>query len=471
MRRLRTGQRRQKPLPAEPAVTISTRADVLAWLDGRVDFERSPQTGSGTSVFGLTRMRRLLAAIDMPHLRYPAVHVAGTKGKGSTVAMIADILAESGHRVGRYMSPHVHTVEERICVNGRPISAADLVAAFRVVIPAVDVLDQAAARRGGRRPTWFEVVTAAAFVHFSRAGVDIAVLETGLGGRLDATNVANTILSVITSISLDHMAILGPTIGHIAREKAGIIKPGTPVISAALHPDARRVIAATARRRRAPLLQLGRDFQAAVIESAGDDPLAGGEVEVTTNVGRAASRRYRHAMPGRHQAENAAVAVMATRHLDALGHAVPEAAIVRGLATARLPARIERLSSSPLVVIDAAHNVASMESLLDTLAPVLATRQPRVLVFAASNDKQIEEMLAVATGRFDHVVLTRYSTNRRGATLERLLAAAKAADLPKPLSASTPTEALRRAKSLAGRRGVVCIAGSFFLAAELRRGG
>jgi dihydrofolate synthase/folylpolyglutamate synthase len=470
MRRLRTGQRRQKPLPAKPAVAISTRADVLAWLDGRVDFERSPQAGSGRSVFGLTRMRRLLAALDMPHLRYPAVHVAGTKGKGSTVAMLADILRESGHRVGRYMSPHVHTVEERICVNGRPISAADLVAAFRVVIPAVDLLDRAAARRGGRRPTWFEVVTAAAFVHFARAGVDIAVLETGLGGRLDATNVANTILSVITSISLDHMAILGPTIGRIAREKAGIIKPGTPVISGATHQEARRVIAATARRRRAPLVQLGRDFQATAIDSPRGDPLAGGAVEVTTTGGRNAPRRYRHAMPGRHQAENASVAVMAARRLDGLGLRVPEAAVVRGLATARLPARIERLSSSPLVVIDAAHNVASMESLLDTLAPVLTARRPRVLVFAASNDKQIEEMLAVATGRFDHVVLTRYSTNRRGATLERLLAAAKAAGLPRPLTTATPATAVRRAKSLAGRDGVVCIAGSFFLAAELRRG-
>jgi dihydrofolate synthase/folylpolyglutamate synthase len=471
MRRLRNGQRRQKPVPTDPAVPIATRADVLAWLDGRVDFERGPQPGGGTSVFGLTRVRRLLAALDMPHLRYPAVHVAGTKGKGSTVAMIADILAESGHRVGRYMSPHVHTVEERICVNGRPISAADLVAVFRIVIPAVDALDRATARQGGRRPTWFEVVTAAAFVHFARAGVDIAVLETGLGGRLDATNVANTILSVITSISLDHMAILGPTIGRIAKEKAGIIKPGTPVISGAMHPAARRVIAATARRRRASLLQLGRDFQAAAIQADGDDLLAGGQVEVTMTASRDAPRRYRHAMPGRHQADNAAVAVMAARRLDALGHRVPETAIVRGLAAARLPARIERLSSSPLVVIDAAHNVASMESLLDTLAPVLTARRSRVLVFAASNDKQIEEMLARATGLFDHVVLTRYSTNRRGATLERLLAAAKAAGLPKPLTTATPAEALRRARSLAGRRGVVCIAGSFFLATELRRGG
>jgi dihydrofolate synthase/folylpolyglutamate synthase len=456
---------------AKASVGLTTRADVLAWLDRRIDFERAPQARGAKSVFGLARIRRLLAALDMPQRRFPVVHVAGTKGKGSTVAMIADILAESGHRVGRYMSPHVHALEERICVNGRPISAADLLAAFAVVIPAVEQLDLAAARRGVRGPTWFESVTAAAFVHFARAGVDIAVLETGLGGRLDATNVAGTILSVITSISLDHMAILGPTISRIATEKAGIIKRGRPVISGALHPSARRVIAATARRRRAPLLQLGRDFQITVPPASAADVLAGGLMELTTTAEPDGPRQYRYAMPGRHQAENAALAVMAARQLDVMGHRVTEAAIVRGLAKARLPARIERLATNPLVVIDAAHNVASMQSLLDTLAPVLAEKSPRVLVFAASNDKQIEQMLAIARGRFDHVVLTRYATSQRGASLERLVAASRAAGLPEPRIATTPQEAVRQAKSLAGRKGLVCIAGSFFLATELRPGG
>ncbi len=463
--------RKPRRIRASGSSTPATRADVLAWLDRRIDFERAPQARGAKSVFGLARIRRLLAALDMPQRRFPVVHVAGTKGKGSTVAMLADILTESGHRVGRYMSPHVHTLEERICVNGRPISAAELVAAFAAVIPAVERLDLAAARRGARGPTWFESVTAAAFVHFARVGVDIAVLETGLGGRLDATNVAGTILSVITSISLDHMAILGPTIGRIATEKAGIIKRGRPVISGALHPSARRVIAATARRRRAPLLQLERDFQVTVPPASTADSLSGGLMELTTTAEPDQPRRYRHAMPGRHQGENAAVAVMAARRLDTLGYRVTEAAIARGLAQARLPARIERLATSPLVVIDAAHNVASMQSLLDTLAPVLAEKAPRVLVFAASNDKQIEQMLALARGRFDHVVLTRYATNQRGASLERLVAASRAAGLPEPRTAAAPQEALRQAKSLAGRKGIVCIAGSFFLATELRPGG
>lgn len=463
----RAGRRGARP-EGRPAASLS-RDDVLAWLDGRVNFERTPPRPG--QPFGLARMRRLLAEIGRPHHEFPVVHVAGTKGKGSTVAMLAEILAEAGHRVGRYLSPHVHAIEERIAVNGRPITGGELVAAFGEVIPAVECLDRRARKRGGRGPTWFEAVTAAALVHFARARVDIAVLETGLGGRLDATNVTNTILSVITSISLDHMAVLGPTIGRIATEKAGIIKRGRPVISGAVHPAARRVIAATCARRRARLLQLGRDFTAVwVPPAAGDAELSAGGLELT-QPRAGGGRHYRLAMPGRHQADNAALAVMAARELDARGHAVPEAAIGRGLARVQLPARIQRLSTAPLVVVDAAHNVASMRSLVETLAPAFAARRPRVLVFAASGDKQIEEMLAVAAGSFDRVVLTRYETSRRAATIERLTEACRAAGLPRPQVVVPPAAAVAAARSLAGRGGAVCVAGSFFLAAEIGAGG
>jgi dihydrofolate synthase/folylpolyglutamate synthase len=367
------------------------RAAAIAWLDRRLNFERTPPGAAAPAPFGLARMRRLLAAVGKPHERLPIVHVAGTKGKGSTVAMLASILEDAGHRVGRYMSPHVHALEERICVAGRPIAAADLVAAFAEVIPAVERLDATAARRGGRGPTWFEVVTAVALVHFVRAGVEIAVLETGLGGRLDATNVSRPLVSVITSISLDHMAVLGPTISRIAGEKAGIIKRSVPVVSGATHPAARRVIAATAARRRARLLQLGRDFSFVHVADAphGDDT-----VEIAAP--DSAPQRYRLGMTGRHQAENAALAVVAARQLAARGWRVTERAIASGLARTTLPARIERVATHPLTVVDAAHNVASMRALLATLAPALDRHRPRVLVFAASADKQLEEMLPAA---------------------------------------------------------------------------
>jgi len=450
-----------------------TRASALAWLDRRINFERAVPTAAPPGTFGLTRVRRLLAAVGHPHREFPVVHVAGTKGKGSTVAMLAAVLQAAGHRVGRYMSPHVDALEERICVGGRPISAAELVRAFNVVIPAVEKMDRAAVRREGSGPTWFEVLTAVAFVHFARSRVDLAVLETGLGGRLDATNVSIPVLSIITSISLDHMHLLGSTVGRIATEKAGIIKRGCPVISAAIDPAARRVIAATADRRRAPLLQLGRDFEASLLPpNASDspgDPLAPGRVAVTlSSTPSAAPLVYPLAMRGAHQAINASLVVIAARSLNARGIHVPDRALAKGLRTARLPARIERIGERPLVILDAAHNVASMQSLVATLAPAARVFRPCVLVFAASADKQIEEMLAVVRGHFDHVVVTRYATNPRAATVTQLVDACRQARLPDPQVATTPAEALRVARSLATPRGVVCVAGSFFLAAEIR---
>jgi len=444
--------------------TPAARARVLGWLDRRVNFERVPATG-----LGLGRMRRLLLALGSPQDRFPVAHVAGTKGKGSTVAFLAAILEAAGHRVGRYMSPHVHTLEERIAVNGRPISTADLVAAFDRVIPAVEAIDRAAARRGGAAVSWFEALTAAAFVHFAARSVDVAVLETGLGGRLDATNVSRPLVSVITSISLDHMAVLGPTVGRIAGEKAGIIKRGCPVVVAANPPAAHRVIAATARRRRAPLLVEGRDFVATSLGTIRDDPLAG--LRVRIDAPRLVEPlACRLALSGPHQAANAALAVVAALELDARGLAVPRRVLAPALASVRLPARIERVGTRPLVIVDAAHNVASMASLLKTLAPLLDTLRPRVLVFAASGDKQIEEMLGLTRQRFDEVVVTRYATNPRAATVERLVAGCRAAGLPNPHVAAGPVDALRLGRSLAGRGGLVCVAGSFFLAAEVGRG-
>jgi dihydrofolate synthase/folylpolyglutamate synthase len=438
----------------------------LAWLNERVNFERTVPTTTAAGTFGLARMRRLLARLGNPQRRCPVVHVAGTKGKGSVVAMLAGVLHEAGHRVGRYMSPHVHAIEERISVGGRPISSPDLVRSFTEVIPAVEAMDAAAARRGRRGPTWFEVMTAIAFVHFARSRVDIAVLETGLGGRLDATNVSLPVLSIITSISLDHMRLLGSTIDLIAAEKAGIIKRGCPVISGATAAAASRVITATAARRRAPLLELGRDFTCRMVDAAAGS-LFGCGVQVA--VAGVADPPYEVGMPGRHQAENAALVVMAARLLDGRGHAVDDGALRRGLRRVRLPARIEVVGRRPLVIVDAAHNVASIAALVETLAPVLEERgragHARVLVFAASADKQIERMLAAVRGRFDEVVLTRYVTNPRAAPLERLRAAAHAVGLP-ARSAATPREAVAMARRLAGGFGIVCVAGSFFLAAE-----
>jgi dihydrofolate synthase/folylpolyglutamate synthase len=448
--------------------STAARDRVLAWLDARTNYERTPASGSPSRTFDLSRMRRLLDGLGRPHLQFPVAHVAGTKGKGSTVAMLSAILEESGRRVGRYLSPHVHSIEERICVDGEPISSADMVAAFETVMPTAESLDQTSLRQGRRGLTWFEVITAAAFVHFARKQVDIAVIETGLGGRLDATNVSRPLVTVITSISLDHMKLLGPTIARIAGEKAGIIKRGCPIISGATQPSARRVITATAARRRAPLLQLGRDFNViAQPPSTPAESLRGSSFDLQPPGRPTLKRRYQIAMAGRHQVDNAALAIVAAMQLEARGMRIGDAAVARGLARTRLPARIEPRGERPLVIVDAAHNVASMRSLLDTLDPVLGAHAPQALVFAASDDKQIEQMLASAAGRFSNVIVTRYQRNPRAASVERLVAACITARLPTPEVAATPAEAVALARSRVGTRGIIVIAGSFFLAAEV----
>lgn len=451
-----------------------SRADALAWLDRRLNFERVLPTSSPGGAFNLSTMRRLLRELGRPERQFRVVHVAGTKGKGSTVAMLAAVLTAAGHRVGCYLSPHVHAIEERISVGGRPIGAADLTRAFAEVMPVVDRLD-ALAERARRGPTWFEVLTAVAFVHFARSGIDLAVIETGLGGRLDATNLSRPVLSIITSIGLDHTRLLGGTIKAIATEKAGIIKRGCPVISAAGSPAANAVIAAVAARRRARLLQLGRDFTCEAVSPRSATQAKGSRyaVEVVNRSARMPPRPvpsaepYRIGMVGPHQLINAGLVVVATRLLNRMGWPIPESAVATGLRDTKLPARVEIRSRRPLVVVDAAHNVDSMAALVAALDPLTRRHRPRVLVFAASGDKQIEAMLTVVRTHFDHIVATRYRTNPRAAPIERIVAAAHEAGIQQVHSAADPAAAMRLARTVAGPNGVVCAAGSFFLAAEV----
>lgn len=439
----------------------------LEWLNARVNYEKTPASTNSATTFSLTRMRRLLRDLGDPHLSCPVVHVAGTKGKGSTVTMLAAILTEAGYTVGSYLSPHVHGIEERIRLDGIPITSRELAATLDKVIPIVAAFDNAASRRGRPTLTWFEVMTAIAFLHFTAKRVGAVVLETGLGGRLDATNVCHPIVTIITSISFDHVKLLGPTITSIAREKAGIIKRHCPIISGAKQPAARRVIAEIATRRRAPLLELGRDFKVRTAEHPGrSSGLAGTEFDFDRLDGTQ-PRRYSLRLAGHHQAENAALAIVGAEQLRARGFRIDEMAIDRGLARATLAARIQTIARRPLTIVDAAHNVASMTALASTLRPLLMSRIPRVLVVSASGDKQIESMLKPLSGYFDYVIITRYLESPRAAPLDRLRAACSAANLPTPSEAATPREALKKARSVAGAGGIVVVTGSFFLAAEV----
>ncbi len=447
-----------------------TRLQALQWLGRRSNFERLPAKLDKKTIFTLSRMRALLKSLGDPQRQFPSAHLAGTKGKGSTAAMLAAILQSAGYRVGCYLSPHVDRIEERISIAGRQISTTDLLAAFRRIIPVVERLDQLALRKNTTGPTWFEVLTAIALIHFEQKGIDIAVSETGLGGRLDATNLCNPIVSLITNISLDHTDVLGNTVRAIAIEKAGIIRRGSPVISTALHPDAVKVITEKSTEKRTKSFFLNRDFTVSPSKTkklghSALDNLYSFEIQAPPE---STAEIYQIAMAGIHQAENAASAIMATKVLAGKGFQIGKHDITTGLRKTRLPARIEWVSYAPQIILDAAHNVASMDSLVKTLANQSSQPKKRILIFAASVDKELAAMLQISKTYFTDIVLTRYATNPRAATITKLREASKKGGWQEPHVAASPAEAVHVGKRLAGKTGLLCIAGSFFLAAEAR---
>ena len=363
----------------------------LRFLVGRIDYERMQSMPCAEEAFKLDRMRELLRRLDNPQHGLPIVHVAGTKGKGSTAAMIASALSAAGHRTGLFTSPHLDRVEQRIAVDGRPCSGDELAELVEQVRPAVEALDRAAAESDPPEhgPTYFEIVTALALQHFARRRVDAAVLEVGLGGRLDSTNVCTPLISVITSISFDHTKQLGNTLAAIAAEKAGIIKPGVPVVSGVTPHEPREVIRRIAAKHGCRLIEQGVDFdfryapprhleQAAspgwmefrISVAEGRVPCrvpcprlpwaCGGSPQIldvpTASVGMAPGPHpnplraptegwsgegtgFALGLLGRHQAANAAVALAALEELRRIGWMIPEAAVRTALANISWPAR------------------------------------------------------------------------------------------------------------------------------------
>ncbi|HID77210.1 MAG TPA: bifunctional folylpolyglutamate synthase/dihydrofolate synthase [Planctomycetaceae bacterium] len=444
----------------------------VRYLMGRINYERMASVPYRKCHFRLDRMRQLLARLDNPHHRLNAVHIAGTKGKGSTAAMLGQVLPAAGYRTGVYTSPHLDRLEERMAIDGKPCSPDDLVALVERVMPVVEAMDREAAQRGPEStgPTYFEVTTAMALLHFARCRVDLAVLEVGLGGRLDSTNVCQPVVSVITSISLDHTRQLGDALESIAWEKAGIVKPGVPVVSGVADDPARRVIRAVCSQRAAPLEELGRDFSFHYrpprrLESAP----AAGRLDFSWIDGR--KRGYQGlqlGLLGRHQAANAAVALATLAQLERAGWPVAEQAVRHGLAEPAWPARIELVGRRPAVLIDGAHNVASVEALINVLQESFSV-QRRILVFATTQEKDAQGMLARLIGHFDEIFFTRYLDNPRAVPPRQLAAVAKQISGRRFPVLDEPAAAWHRASQLASAEDLICVAGSFFIAAEIRR--
>jgi dihydrofolate synthase / folylpolyglutamate synthase len=450
-------------------VTFSCRDDAVRYLAGRIDYERALAVPYGRGEFRLDRMRELLARLGNPERRMPIIHLAGTKGKGSTAAMIGGVLTAAGYRVGLFTSPHIDRVEQRIAIDGQPCSGEELVALVERLKPVVAAMDRLPASPDSpaeNQPTYFEITTAMALVHFAQRRVRAAILEVGLGGRLDSTNICQPVVSVITNISFDHTQQLGNTLAAIAREKAGIIKPGVPVVSGVVEDEPRAVIREICAERNSPLVELGVDFHFNYHPPRQRDSAAMPTVDFRDRRGDA-YRGLTLRMLGRHQAANAAVALAALGEMRRMGWELPEAAVRAGLAAVACPARIEIVARQPLVVIDAAHNRASVEALVAVLQESFAAGR-RWLIFATTQGKDLRGMLEVLLPAFDRVILTRYTDNPRSVPPETLADVAESLTGSRPPIAATPAEAWDAARRAAAAEDLICVTGSFFLAAEIR---
>ena len=447
---------------------------LLALLYDRIDYERRGLPDE-QGEFRLDRMRQLMEHLGNPADSLPCIHVAGTKGKGSTACMIQQVALLAGYRVGLYTSPHLECLEERWVIDGQACRPEQLKRLLQQVQPVVEMLDKQDPRKQG--PTFFDITTAMAILHFQQSQVDLAILEVGLGGRLDSTNICHPDAAIITNIGLDHTHLLGGTIEEIAAEKAGIIKPGIPVISGTRDAGARAVIQDIARRQGAPLLLIGRDF-----DVKRNTRNVAGEPEQFNFFGTIDGREIcwenlASGIPGRHQVENAAVALAAIACL-ADRWPIDEAWIRQGLATAYCPARLELFPGQPQLLLDVSHNLPSVEALTRHLETEV-TADRRILLFSCSRDKDSEGMLACLLPHFDDIIFTRFTGNPRAAApgelhdqAVRWLEKHPAGDFhrrsPRLSECRQPIDGWERALEIAGPDDVICIAGSFFLAAEIR---
>lgn len=426
-----------------------TYAEATAFLYGLRRFGWRP---------GLESTRQLLALVGNPQEELPCVHVGGTNGKGSTAAMVAAILSAAGYRTGLYTSPHLTSFTERICVDGAPIGEAEvaLLTGRLAAVAGRHFAPGPGEPPPGRlaHPTFFELTTAMAFLHFVRRDATAAVIEVGLGGRLDATNVIVPEIAAITNVTLDHEAYLGRTVAEIAEEKAGIVKPGVPVVTAA-RGEALAVIRRAAEERGAAVIEVPAAYawrvRASGLEGLRLD-LAGPSAEYLD---------LSLPLAGRHQAENAAVAVAVAETLATQGFRLSPEAIRRGLAATRWPGRLQSVEGRPRVLLDGAHNPAKMETLEQFLVEQRAALGRLVAVFGILADKNWRAMLPCLVPHAETIILTR-PPGERGAD-PTLVKEELGGRHPDVRVEEEPGKALALARGLAGEEGTVLVTGSLYL--------
>jgi len=423
------------------------------YLNSFINYEQIPGVSYAQPGYNLRHVEELLNRMGNPQLAARAIHIAGTKGKGSVAAMIAQVLSSSGYKAGLYTSPHFHTLRERISTDGNLISEAEFAAAMAEIKPFIESMRKDATLR---QLTYFEVLTALAFAYFKKNRVDFQVLEVGLGGRLDATNVTRPIVCIITPISLDHTQILGNSLEEVAQEKAGIIKPGCWVVLSPQPEEAASVISNVCREKEAKIVQVGRDITWHKI---------GGDLYSQSLVIEGRRNNYQVSIPlsGDFQLENAASAVAALEVLDYMGVAISADDIARGLARVKWPGRFHILQEHPTVLVDGAHNVASINRLVDNIKEYFPHKRI-FIVFGTSCDKDIPGILNELVSLSPRAIVTR-AAHSRAVSPSTLVAEFSKRGI-EPEIRETTTEAISRALSVANRTDLICVTGSLFVVAE-----
>lgn len=425
----------------------------LDYLYSFVDYETTPPPRDAAH-YDLRRVEELLACLGNPHLKAKSVHIAGTKGKGSTAAMIASVLTASGYTTGLYTSPHLSDLRERIQVDGELISKAEIVSLVAKLKLEVEVVNL---RANYGQLTTFELLTALGFLYFGLKGVDFQVVEAGLGGRLDATNIVRPEVCIITSISLDHTDVLGNSLVQIATEKAGIIKPGGVVVSSPQVDEVAKVIEEACLKCSAGLVRVGSDV---TWQELGVDV----NRQLLRVNGRLASYQLSLPLFGRYQLENAVTAVAALEVLATKGFNVSRGSIITGLAKVGWPGRFQIVKRSPLIVVDGAHNPASARGLRQSIEHYFKDFDQAILVIGASSDKDVAGIVSELYPLFNKVIVTRSRHPRAMATPP--IAAEFRKHGVKVQVAQTIPEALSPALAQASDKDFICVTGSLFVVGE-----
>jgi dihydrofolate synthase/folylpolyglutamate synthase len=426
----------------------STYNETVEWLFGLHRFGSKP---------GLTNVRHLLGRMGDPHKNFKAIHVTGTNGKGTTTAMITSILRAADYKVGMFISPHLSSFTERITINGERIQPEVVV---DIIEGMKSIIDEMVENPELRHPTFFEVITAIAFKHFSEQEVDFAILEVGMGGRLDATNVVQALISVITNVSLEHTYVLGNSVLEIAEKKAGIIKKGGVLITATQDDEVYKLFSTVCEKVGSRIFRVGKDLKFNRLTRDLE-----GQIFHLDGISRHYDRLFIPLL-GKHQLLNAASAVGAVEALNYRGIEIPVKAFHEGLRSVKWPGRLEVVQENPLVVIDGAKDVEATRAIKESLLEDFQYPR-RVAVVSISSDKNIPEMIGHLTQAVDSFIITAHSVMGRAAEPETI--GSEIEKRSKPYRIETDIKkAIKGAIDITGEDGMVLIVGSVFLVGEAR---